>query len=730
MWEQLSRQQLLLEINKIGQERDELLRERDHLLQEKIHLEIIQETVTQHSSLFKNQLLEAQDYLEKEVTKRAQELEEKNQLLQREIQRRERIEQELQNNLAFLKTLLKSIPHPIFFKNAQGIYLGCNSAFEKFIGLTEDHIVGRTDRHLYSKNRADKYGDVDNALLKDPGSLSLEETIHIPQGTSHQEVVINKTTFTNINGEVAGIVGIITDITQHKRAEEALRQAKEAAEQANRAKSTFLANMSHELRTPLNAILGYSEILQEDMVDLGCQDLTTDLQKIYAAGKHLLGLINDVLDISKIEAGKMDLFNETFDLMKIIQEAKNTVEPLIKSKNNHLIVECSPTYLGNMYADLTKVRQILLNLLSNAAKFTEESKVILQVQRESEKELDWITFRVIDQGIGMSSEQLRKLFQPFTQADASTTRKYGGTGLGLTITHRFVEMMGGNINVHSEFGYGSSFVVRLPAYAIRDSKTLIQGTNPKPVEKKSGNIILVIDDDTIVRELLQNYLEKLGYQVAVADSGSMGLTLAKKLRPHAITLDVMMPGMDGWMVLSALKKNPDLANIPVFMVSIIEDKSIGYALGASEYLTKPINREELHTVLKKYFKEHLSQKVIIVEDDAVTRNMVEHSLKKAGWQVFSAENAKIALNFLQKEIPDLILTDLMMPEMDGFEFIAHLREHPKWRNIPIIVLTAKDISQEESNLLNDRVARVFQKGCYKRDELLKEIKDCLQQSVV
>jgi hypothetical protein len=714
-----SKTQLLLEIEGLRQERDQLLA--DHKL-----LEILQDTIAEHNSTIENQWLESRNTLEQQVIAWNQRLEEKNRLLQWQVQERERIEEELRNNLIFLKTLLNSIPNPIFFKNLQGTYLGCNQAFERFTGLSIEQIVGRTAHHLYPQTRADKYQELDLTVFQGQSEVSYEETVQVGDGSTH-DILISRTAFTSADDKLAGLVGIVMDVSQHKRAEETLRHAKEVAEQANRAKSAFLANMSHELRTPLNAILGYSEILQEEMGETGCEELIPDIQKVYAAGKHLLGLINDVLDLSKIEAGKMDLHHETFDLATLIREVVTTLEPLIKTKENTLKLEAADN-LGNMYADLTKVRQMLFNLLSNAAKFTEIGIITLKVTRESEKDIDWITLRVSDQGIGMTSEQLRKLFQPFTQADSSTSRRYGGTGLGLTITHRFAEMMGGSVTVDSQFGYGSTFMIRLPAYVIINSSQQLKGENPPPAGHKiSGNTILVIDDDPVVRELLQNYLSKLGYQVATAENSEAGLKLAKKLRPHAITLDVMMPDMDGWMVLTALKKDPQLAMIPVIMVSIVEDKSIGYALGAADYLTKPINRDELRAVLKKYLTDESQQRIMLVEDDEVNRNIIESILAKAGWQVSSAENARIALEMIQVARPDLILTDLLMPEMDGFELIAQLHEHPDWRSIPVVVLTAKDMTQAESNLLTDRVDRIFQKGCYQREELLQEIRECLMK---
>ncbi|EIJ42009.1 PAS domain S-box [Beggiatoa alba B18LD] len=688
-------------------------------------LEISLETMTEHADTFEKQLVAARNNLEVQVITRTRELAEKNEHLQKEIQQRQRIEEAQRNNLIFLQTLLDSIPSPIFFKNLAGQYLGCNNAFAEMVGTPEENIVGHTVQDIFVKARADKEEENDRILLATKVGQAYEiETEHLDH--SVHDYIVHKTHFCSVDGKPAGIVGIMVDITERKRSEAALFKAKEEAEQANRAKSAFLANMSHELRTPLNAIIGYSEILQEDLVDMEGEALIPDVKKIHAAGKHLLGLINDVLDLSKIEAGKMDIFTETFDLGSLVQEVVSTITPLIQKKENTLKVDaCDP--LGNLHADLTKVRQMLFNLLSNAAKFTEQGQIRLTIRRESRADLDWVIFSVTDQGIGMTHEQIEKLFQPFTQADSSTTRKYGGTGLGLTITKRFAEMMGGGVIVESNYGKGSTFSIHLPAYVITHASEKLLGKNPKAINRTPSNQVLVIDDDAVVRELLQNYIGKLGYRVTTADSGDQGLKLAREIKPDAITLDVMMPGMDGWMVLSALKNDPVLADIPVIVLSMVEEKSLGYSLGATEYITKPIDRDQLGQILSKYLKDQRQQWLLLVEDDKVTQDMISNQLKKAGWQVETADNGKLALDLLATRKPNLILSDLMMPEMDGFELIRRIRETPEIADIPIIVLTAKDITQEDRQQLNNRVEKIFQKSSYQREDLLNELRACLMK---
>jgi signal transduction histidine kinase/CheY-like chemotaxis protein len=405
-----------------------------------------------------------------------------------------------------------------------------------------------------------------------------------------------------------GTVAIRTDITELKRTEIELSKAmaeaertRTAAEEANRAKSAFLANMSHELRTPMNAIIGYSEMMLEEARDMGQTENVSDLEKIRSAGKHLLSLINEILDLSKIEAGKMDLYLEDFDLLSVISEVESTIKPLVDKNGNTLVVEHPPT-LPTMRTDLTKLRQGLFNLLSNACKFTNKGLITLSISIDKLDGRDWVSFRVSDNGIGMTREQVAKVFEAFTQADNSTTRKYGGTGLGLTITKKFCLMMGGDISVSSEPGVGSTFTIQLPAQEMAPSPQVslqvldtLSSTRPPPDRAIPchGDTILIIDDDQANRDLLHDILVRKGFTSVVAADGKEGLDLAHKLQPAVITIDVMMPHIDGWQLLSALKLDPDTYHIPVILVTIAKDRTQGYALGVSEYLIKPIDRQYL-----------------------------------------------------------------------------------------------------------------------------------------
>ncbi|HYI11950.1 MAG TPA: response regulator [Thermoanaerobaculia bacterium] len=538
------------------------------------------------------------------------------------------------------------------------------------------------------------------------------------------------------------LVLAMEDVTERRRAEGEVAKAKEAAETANRTKSLFLANMSHELRTPLNAILGFSEMLQEEAAERNLQAFEADLQKISLSGRHLLGLINDILDLSKIEAGKMDLQLEVFDIPSLIAEVASTIEMQATRNGNTLSVVC-PSEIGLMRADLSKVRQGLYNLVSNAAKFTHHGQIEVAAERLAMDGSDWIVFRVSDTGIGLSADQIVRLFQPFTQADASTTRRFGGTGLGLALTRRFCQMMSGDVTVHSVPGEGSVFTITLPA-TVRDTvaeplDAQVDGRDalklvPQPPASEDEPLppihtcVLVIDDDPLQRDLMQRYLNKEGYTVRTASGGEQGLRLARTMLPAAITLDVMMPDMDGWSVLSALKGDLALRDIPVIMLTMVDDPVRGFTLGASDYATKPVNRRRLSQILQKYTCLQPPCPVLVIDDDPSARALTRAMLEKEGWAVSEATNGIEALKSMEQERPSLIFLDLMMPEMDGFAFAAEVGRHPEWRSIPIVVVTAQDITSEDRRRLNGHVETILRKHGDSREALLEQVRDLLAGS--
>jgi len=508
-----------------------------------------------------------------------------------------------------------------------------------------------------------------------------------------------------------GTVAVYSDITELRQQNLELEEARELSEVANRTKSQFLANMSHELRTPLNAIIGYSEILQEDAADNGQEQLIPDLKKIEGAGRHLLGLINDILDLSKVEAGKMDVFIEDVDISSLLDEVKSIITPLVAKNGNRLELRLGNN-LGNMRTDRTKVKQCLLNVLSNASKFTQDGKLTVEVQR-LKADRPTIQMTISDTGIGMSDEQLGRLFQAFSQADASTTKKFGGTGLGLAITRHFCRLLGGDISVASRVGEGSTFTIVIPDQRAEPERSelpidLTQEAAPQSAEDgKSPITVLVVDDDPASRDLLTTNLRREGYQTVQARGGDEALELALKLKPDAITLDVLMPKTDGWAVLGALKANPELCDIPVIMVTVAPDRGIGLSLGAAEVMTKPVDRAELMSLLRNLLSR--DGPILLVEDDPATRETVRNTIGKMGLTVAEVTNGRLALSWLaENPAPALILLDLMMPEMDGFEFLDTFNSRVDWRHVPVVVITAKQLTAAERGLLSVRT--VIEKG--------------------
>jgi PAS domain S-box-containing protein len=585
-----------------------------------------------------------------------------------------------------------------------------NPSFCEMVGKDAGALVGKPISSIFGDSEKSKeLADIINSASGEKKEFHFRR----PDGAASC-VMVSKVGL-EYRGEKA-IIASFVDINDRVHAELELRKAKEAAESASRVKSAFLANMSHELRTPLNAIIGYSEILQEDAADRGDKASIGDLEKIQAAGKHLLGLINDILDLSKIEAGRMDVYLEQVFLSRLVDEVKTIIEPMVKKNGNTLVIDCPPD-IGSLRTDMTKLKQSVINLLSNAAKFTKQGAVTLRISRQAvEGEPAWIRFDIIDSGIGMTDEQMSRLFQAFTQADSSTTRNFGGTGLGLTITKHFCAMLGGSIDVKSTPGQGSTFTILLPDRPAKsgqaedddfDSDRVATGTTPA-----LGAIrVLVVDDDPVVHDVLASTLGKEGYALTHARDGMEALNIMRANPPDIVTLDVMMPKVDGWSVLGIMKSEAQLEQIPVIMLTIVDDRNLGFSLGASEYMTKPIDRNRLIALIQKFAPTKKDGVVLVVDDDPDVRSMIKTTIESVGMQVSEAANGQAALDWLGKNPqPALVLLDLMMPKMDGFEFLERTRQNPDYVDLPIVVLTAKELTDNERSYLAERTLLVLSKS--------------------
>ena len=520
-----------------------------------------------------------------------------------------------------------------------------------------------------------------------------------------------------------GTVAVYSDISDLKSKQQQLEDANAQAIAASSAKSQFLASMSHELRTPLNAIIGYSEMLSEDAQDMGFETATDDLEKIMASGRHLLSLINDVLDLSKIEAGKMDVYTETFALRPLLDEVASTVVPLVNKNGNELVLSIDFDDTEEIETDKTKLRQNLFNLLSNAAKFTERGKIELSVSKLHKNDAAFFRFSVRDEGIGMTPEQRDKLFQAFVQADQSTTRNFGGTGLGLAIAQEFTRMMGGHITVESEVDVGSTFSFEIPARY--EAVTAAAGDHASVSLGSALGRVLIVDDEETARNAAAHIVREEGYEVLMAPNAVAGIEMARAHKPDVIVLDVIMPERDGWSMLKELKADPALCETPVVLATIVADREMGLAFGAIEHLVKPIDPAQLIATLDAIAAGR-SKDVLVVDDDAATRNLFRRILTRQGWTVREAADGKGALSQLKSSRPTLMVLDIMMPNVDGFDVLKSVRADDTLADLPVIVATSKDLTREELEWLKSHSGEVIRKGDTGRGDLLAALKRQLQ----
>ena len=639
-----------------------------------------------------------------------------------------------------LRTIVDTVPVGILFAEApSGRLVGRNKRMDEIVGVPTGAPRGLQNygdwiaMHGDGRQVAPNEYPVAQIIKGGADSASLEMQYERRDGT-RKWIAVVATATRDTSGRLTGAVAAVSDIDERKRAEEAQRQlteelsfrkdeaeaARNAAEAANRAKSAFLANMSHELRTPLSAVIGYTELLEEELDDIGQQGMMTDLGKIKSNAKHLLGLINDVLDLSKVEANKMEIFVEDIEVESFLRDAAGTVETLVRTKANTLALDLGQG-LGSMRSDPVKLRQCLYNLLSNACKFTANGRVTLRVGREAASDGDWLSFAVEDTGIGMSPQQVERLFERFTQADETTTRKFGGTGLGLALSRAFANLLGGDITVTSTEGEGTCFVLRVPAVApeVRPAVADQSELDSHHLNGSADSLVLVVDDEPSQRELLTRFLRKQGFSVRTCSDGRHALVLARDLKPRVILLDVMMPDMDGWSVLQALKADEETAKLPVIMVSFVADPSLSIALGATDAVPKPIDWTRLRTVMDRF--RDVGGDVLVVDDDRDTRIRLRTVLEKNGWTVREAGDGAEALHRVAEARPRIILLDLTMPLVDGFAFLDCLREIPDCADVPVVVLSARDVSAAERERLA-KADRVFRKGEMSLNDLTRELR--------
>ena len=659
-------------------------------------------------------------------------------LVATDVTARRRMEERLRRSEARLRQIVDSVPQLAWMTDAEGGIQWYNRRWYEYTGTTPAEMEGWGWRQVHHPDHAERV-EAHFRRCVETGE-PWEDTFPLRGADGRWRWFLSRALQLRDEpdeefpeGRVVGWFGTNTDVTDMREAEEQLAAARDAAEAANRAKSQFIANMSHELRTPLSAVIGYAEMLEEEAEDLGAGGLVEDIRKIESNARHLLSLINDVLDLSKIEAGKMEVQPEDFDAAALVREVGQTVQALADRKGNALEVQAPPD-LGTMHSDPVKVRQCLFNLLGNAAKFTERGRITLSAARVRQDGGDWVEFRVADTGIGMTPEQLGRLFQRFSQADASTTRRFGGTGLGLAITKAFCAMLGGDVAVDSLPGKGTTFVVRLPTDLRRVAPPAPRGAEaghePDAAEAKEPSeghdgVVLVIDDDPSTRDLLERFLRREGFAVRCAPDGEAGLRLARALRPSAVLLDVMMPRMDGWAVLSALKADPELAQTPVIMVTIVQERGLAFSLGAADYLTKPVQWARLKGVLDRYREQPAPGTALLVEPDAAAREELHRLLQGEGWTVVEAADAAAAEAELgAARPPGLVIVALKPPAgEDGFALIQAMRRRPEWRAIPVIALVDEGAETEEGlERLRDQVRRVLPADEEPPEELITELR--------
>jgi PAS domain S-box-containing protein len=627
----------------------------------------------------------------------------------------------------FMDSMIENIPNMIFVKDANELrFVRFNRAGEQLLGFGRDELIGKNDFDFFPADQAELFTAADRKTLRNRQLVDIPEESIQTNGRGTRLLHTKKIPILDAAGEPSFLLGISEDITEGKKAREALLEAQQEAVRANRAKSQFLANMSHELRTPLNAILGFSELLSDDSTDrFDPATRQRFLHQIHSSGYHLLQLINDILDLSKVEAGQMELHLRPVELGSLIDEVRATVEPLAQGKAISLNIEPSPQL--PMVADAGKMRQMLLNLVSNAIKFTPEGGRI-DIRRRLAG--PWVEIAVSDSGIGIATADLGRLFTEFQQLDAGPGRQQEGTGLGLALTKRFAELHGGQVTVESAAGKGSTFTLRLPLQATAPrTPTALAAPHVAAIDLDRP-LVLVVEDNPQAAEILARHLDAGGFRIERAHTGTEAITLARELKPAAITLDILLPEMDGWEVLNRLKADEATGNIPVVVVSVIDNPELGRALGALDYFVKPVNGKALLSRLSKYTFATTNGlvRLLLVDDEPGNLDLLEALLKPAGFDVLRAGSGREGIDMAASQLPNLILLDLLMPDLSGFDVVGALRANEATRGIPIMILTSKAITADDKRALNGQVTAIFDRNSVAGTELTAWLRGIVAQT--
>jgi len=678
--------------------------------------------------------------------------------LQHYLERQTRLYESLEQSREYLNKVLNTSADMIVVADREGYITDCNTAAEKMLGYGRDELIGtKASDYWYSPEERMETAE----RLEREESISNYETRLKRKDGRLIDISLSISLLRDDSNRVIGTVGVSKDITEKKRYEEELKALNERLEEkvlertreleaanrelekSNKLKSQFIANMSHELRTPLNSIIGFSETLLEMPVGGLNEKQERYIRNIHTSGKHLLQLINNILDLAKIEAGRLSLYHEEFLLRPVIEEAVSIVEMLARKKNITIHHDIDKD-IGTITADRVKFKQILYNLLSNAIKFTpERGDVYLTADLVTPSEglgfcsmgegQRLLRVSVKDTGIGIRPEDMDRIFNEFEQADSSYTRRYEGTGIGLSLTKRLVEMHGGLIRVESRVGEGSIFSFVMPLFE-RKTEEATDGTVAAPIVPESDyafeagprNTILIVEDDRATSELLTLQLKDAGYLVAHAYDGVEAVKKAVELRPFAIILDVMLPGKDGWEVLQDIRSLPDTKDIPVVVYSIVDNRELGFALGATDYLTKPVDRKTLISKLNELSftkkRRHQIVNIMVVDDNPEAVELIASMLEPEGFNVIRAYGGREAIEKAEDIRLDAILLDLMMPEMDGFEVVHRLKNMPQTSDVPIFIVTAKDITVEDRLRLAGQIERIYQKSDFTKEDLIRQIK--------